>query len=88
MAEEQSTVNKIDRAVKQEIQPLFKIWCEKAELIELESKMLFLKEFDERNLNEYEQLDELQKEYNYFVDLRTYQNHWRKLKKKIFKILP
>ena len=47
-----------------------------------------LKEFDERNLNEYEQIDELQKDFNYYYDLRTYQNHWKKLKKKIYKILP
>ena len=87
MADEQS-VNKIDRAIKQEIQPLYKVWCERARLTELECRMLYLKEFDERKLNEYEQLDLLQKEFKYYVDLRTYQNHWRKLKKKIFKILP
>lgn len=87
MADELS-VDKIDRAIKHEIQPLFKLWCEVAELTEVECKILYLKEFDDRKLNEYQQLDELQREFKYYVDLRTYQNHWRKLKKKIFKILP
>lgn len=87
MAEEQS-INKIDRAIKQEIQPLYQVWCEKANLTELEKRILFLKEFDDRNLNEWEQMDELQRDFNYYVELRTYQNHWKKLKKKIFKILP
>lgn len=41
-----------------------------------------------RKLNEYEQIDLLQQEFNYYYDLRTYQNHWKKLKKKIYKILP
>lgn len=87
MTDEQS-VDKIDKAVKKQIQPLYEVWCQEANLTELEKKILFLKEFDDRNLNEYEQIDILQKEFNYFYDLRTYQNHWRKLKKKLYKILP
>lgn len=87
MASEQS-VDKIDKEVKQYIKPLFKLWCEKANLTELESRILYLKEFDDRNLNEYQQIDILQNEFNYYYDLRTYQNHWKKLKKKIYKILP
>lgn len=87
MADEQS-IDKIDREVKRHIKPLHQLWCEKANLTSIECKMLYLKEFDDRKLNEYEQIDELQKEFNYYYDLRTYQNHWRKLKKKIYKILP
>lgn len=87
MAEEQS-IDKIDKEVKKHIQPLYDLWCEKANLTDLEKKILFLKEFDDRKLNEYQQIEELQKEFDYYYDLRTYQNHWKKLKKKIFKILP
>lgn len=82
------SVDKIDKEVKKHIQPLFEIWCEKAMLNETESQILYLKEFDDRKLNEYEQIEELKEKLNYFYDLRTYQNHWRKIKKKIFKILP
>lgn len=85
MGEEPS---KIDKALKQQIRPLYEKWCEEAKLTDIEKRILFLKEFDERKLNEYEQMNELQKEFNYYYDLRTYQNHWKKLKKKIFKILP
>ena len=87
MAEEQS-IDKIDREVKKHIQPLYELWCEKANLTDLEKRILYLKEFDDRKLNEWEQLDELEKEFNYYVSFKTYQNHWRKLKKKIYKILP
>lgn len=87
MAEEQS-IDKIDREVKRHIQPLYEVWCERANLTDLEKRILYLKEFDERKLNEYEQMDLLQKEFAYYYDLRTYQNHWRKIKKKIYKILP
>ena len=87
MDEEQST-NKIDIEVKKCIIPLYEIWCEKANLTELEKRILYLKEFDDRNLNEYQQIDLLQNEFNYYYDLRTYQNHWKKVKKKIYKILP
>ena len=87
MVDEQS-IDKIDREVKRHIQPLYELWCEKANLTDLEKKILYLKEFDERKLNEYEQLDELEKEFNYYVSFKTYQNHWKKLKKKIYKILP
>lgn len=86
--EEEMSINKIDKEIKKHIRPLYDTWCEKANLTEIEKYILFLKEFDERNLNEYEQMDILQKEFNYYYDLRTYQNHWKKLKKKIFKILP
>lgn len=87
MAGEQS-IDKIDREVKCQIQPLYEVWCEKANLTDLEKRILYLKEFDDRKLNEYQQIDILQKEFNYYYDLRTYQNHWKKLKKKIYKILP
>lgn len=87
MDEEQS-IDKIDKEIKRHIRPLYEVWCEKASLTELEKHILFLKEFDERKLNEYDQLDELQKEFNYYVSFKTYQNFWRKLKKKIYKILP
>ncbi len=87
MDEEQS-IDKIDKEVKRHIQPLYTVWCEKAHLTEIEKRILYLKEFDYRKLNEYEQIDILKKEFNYFYDLRTYQNHWKKLKKKIFNILP
>lgn len=87
MAGEQS-IDKIDKEVKRHIQPLYVLWCEKANLTELEKRMLYLKEFDDRKLNEYEQLDELERDFNYYVSFKTYQNHWRKLKKKIYKILP
>ena len=82
------SIDKIDTEVKKYIQPLYELWCEKANLTELEKRMLYLKEFDDRKLNEYEQIDILQAEFNYYYDLRTYQNHWKKLKKKIYKILP
>lgn len=87
MADEQS-IDKIDRAVKRQIQPLYEIWCEKANLTAIEKRILYLKEFDDRRLNEWEQLDELERDFNYYVSFKTYQNHWRKLKKKIYKILP
>lgn len=86
--EEEQSGDRIDKAVKQQIQPLYELWCKEANLSELESKILYLKEFDDRNLNEIQQIDILQKEFGYYYDLRTYQNHWRKLKKKIYKILP
>jgi hypothetical protein len=82
------SIDKIDKEVKRHIQPLYEVWCEKAHLNGLERKILYLKEFDDRKLNEYEQIDILQEEFNYYYDLRTYQNHWKKLKKKIYKILP
>ena len=87
MVEEQS-IDKIDRAIKVQIRPLYDMWCEKANLTELERRILFLKEFDDRKLNEWEQLDELERDFNYYVSFKTYQNHWRNLKKKIYKILP
>ena len=86
--EDEQSIDKIDKEVKHYIQPLYQVWCEKANLTSLERKILYLKEFDDRKLNEYEQIDELQIEFNYYYDLRTYQNHWKKLKKKIYKILP
>ena len=82
------SIDKIDREVKKHIRPLYDVWCEKANLTIIEKRILYLKEFDERKLNEYEQIDILQKEFNYYYDLRTYQNHWKKLKKKIYKVLP
>ena len=86
--EDEQSIDKIDKEVKRHIQPLFEVWCEKANLTDLEKRILYLKEFDAMKLNEYEQMDVLQKEFGYYYDLRTYQNHWRKLKKKIYKILP
>lgn len=88
MEDEQSTENKIDKEVKRYIRPLYDDWCEKANLTELEKRILYLKEFDYRKLNEWEQLDELERDFNYYVSFKTYQNHWKKLKKKIYKILP
>lgn len=85
---EERSIDKIDKEIKRNIRPLYEVWCEKANLTDIEKRILFLKEFDERKLNEYEQLDELQKEFNYYVSFKTYQNFWRKLKKKIYKILP
>lgn len=86
--DEERSIDKIDKEIKRHIRPLYEVWCEKANLTNIEKRILFLKEFDERKLNEYEQIDILQKEFNYYYDLRTYQNHWKKLKKKIYKILP
>lgn len=86
--EDGQSIDKIDREVKRHIQPLYNEWCEKANLTEIEKRILYLKEFDDRKLNEYEQMDVLQEEFSYYYDLRTYQNHWKKLKKKIYKILP
>lgn len=86
--DEERSIDKIDKAIKEQIRPLYEVWCEKANLTEVEKRILFLKEFDERKLNEYEQLDELQEKFNYYVSFKTYQNHWRKLKKKLYKILP
>lgn len=87
MQDEQS-VNKIDREIKTYIRPLYDEWREEAKLTDLESRILYLKEFDDKNLNEYEQINILQKEYGYYYDLRTYQRFWKKIKKKIYKILP
>lgn len=86
--EDEQSIDKIDREVKRHIQPLYDSWCDKAMLNGLERRILYLKEFDDRKLNEYEQMDILQEEFDYYYDLRTYQNHWKKLKKKIYKILP
>lgn len=81
--------DKIDCAIKRHIQPIYYDWCRRAKLTELESRILYLKEFDDRKLNEEEQLDELQRDFNYFVEKRTYQRYWEKIKvKKIFPILP
>lgn len=85
---EEPSINKIDKEIKRHIQPLYEVWCEKANLTELEKRILFLKEFDDRKLNEYDQLDELQKDFNYYVSFKTYQNFWRKIKHKIYRILP
>ena len=60
MDEEQS-IDKIDKEVKRHIQPLYTVWCEKAHLTEIEKRILYLKEFDYRKLNEYEQIDILKK---------------------------
>jgi hypothetical protein len=86
--EDEQSIDKIDREVKRQIRPLYDLWCEKANLTDLEGRILYLKEFDDRKLNEYEQIDILQTEFSYYYDLRTYQNHWKKIKKKIYKILP
>lgn len=86
--QDELSIDKIDKAIKQQIKPLYEVWSEKANLTELEKQVLFLKKFDDRKLNEYEQLDELQKKFNYYVSFKTYQNFWRKIKNKIFKILP
>lgn len=86
--DEEPSINKIDKEIKRHIQPLYEVWCEKANLTELEKRILFLKEFDDRKLNEYDQLDELQKDFNYYVSFKTYQNFWRKIKHKIYRILP
>lgn len=86
--QDEPSIDKIDKEIKRHIQPLYEVWCEKANLTDLEKRILFLKEFDERKLNEYDQLDELQKEFNYYVSFKTYQNFWRKIKKRIYKILP
>ena len=86
--EDGQSIDKIDREVKRQIRPLYDLWCEKANLTGLEGRILYLKEFDDRKLNEYEQFDILQIEFSYYYDLRTYQNHWKKIKKKIYKILP
>lgn len=89
MGDELLGSNKIDKAVKECIKPLYYDWCERAKLTPLESRILYLKEFDDRKLNEWEQLEELKRDFNYFVDLRTYQRYWEKIKrKKIFPILP
>ena len=85
---EEPSVDKIDKEFKRHIRPLYEVWREKACLTEIEKRILFLKEFDDRKLNEWEQLDELEKDFNYYVSFKTFQNHWRKLKKKIYKILP
>lgn len=87
MQEEQS-IDKIDKEFKKHIRPLYEVWCEKANLNDVESEILYLKEFDDRKLNEIEQMDILREEFNYYYDLRTYQNHWKRIKKKIYKILP
>ena len=85
---EEPSVDKIDKEFKRHIRPLYEVWCEKANLTDLEKRILYLKEFDDRKLNEWEQLDELERDFNYYVSFKTYQNRWRKLKKKIYKILP
>ena len=85
----EQSIDKIDRELKQYIQPKYYEWCEKAKLNPLESRILYLKEFDERKLNEWEQLEELKRDFGYFVETRTYQRYWEKIKKKkIFPILP
>lgn len=87
MANEQS-IDKIDKEVKKQIQPLFEVWSKQANLTDIESKILYLKEFDDRNLNEFEQLNVLGKEFNYYYSLPAYQKFWKRIKKKIYKILP
>ena len=86
---DERSIDKIDREVKKQIRPLYDDWCERANLTDLEKRILFLKEFDERKLNEWEQLEELKRDFNYYVELRTYQYYWEKIKKKkLYKILP
>lgn len=79
--------DELEKAIKDFSKPLFTLWSTKAKLNKIERQILFFKLFDERKLNENEQLEELQKNFDYYYDLRTYQNHWRKLKNKILKIL-
>ena len=79
--------DELEKAIKDFSKPLFTLWSTKANLNKIEQKILFLKCFDTRNFNEMEQIEELQKKFDYYYDLRTYQNHWRKLKNKILKIL-
>ena len=79
--------DELEKAIKDFSKPLFTLWSTKAKLNKIERKILFLKLFDERKLNENEQLEELQKVFNYYYDLRTYQNHWKNLKNKIIEIL-
>ena len=81
--------NKIAREIKRYIQPKYYEWCEEGKLTPLECRILYLKEFDDRKLNEFDQLEELKRDFGYFVDVRTYQRYWEKIKrKKIFPILP
>lgn len=87
MQDEQS-INKIDREVKKHIQPLFEVWSVNANLTDIEKRILYLKEFNGVKLNENEQLDMLQEEFGYYYDLRTYQRMWKRIKKKLYKILP
>ena len=83
------SIDKIDSAIKSYILPKYYDWCEEAKLTPLESRILYLKEFDDRKLNEADQLEELKRDFGYFVEVRTYQRYWEKIKrKKLFPILP
>lgn len=87
--QEERLPDKISVEIKRYIQPKFYDWCERAKLTPLESRILYLKEFDERKLNEADQLEELKRDFGYYVEVRTYQRYWEKIKrKKIFPILP
>ena len=88
MVNERQRKDKIEVAFRENNMPLFKVWCEAAELNELESEVLFLKRFDERCLTEPEIIEILQKKFNYYYSDRAFRKFWYKIQKKIEKIIP
>lgn len=74
--------DKISDLIINEIAPLYKIWTEEAKLDELESKVLYHKLFNKEKPTEIEIAEMLHYEE------RTIRRIWKKVRHKIYKILP
>ena len=74
--------DKISDLIIKEITPLYKIWIETAKLDDIESKVLFHKLFNPNKPTEADIADILGYEE------RTIRRIWKKVRNKIYKILP
>lgn len=74
--------DKISDLIIKEIIPLYKIWIEMAKLDEFESKVLYHKLFNPNKPTETDIADMLGYEE------RTIRRIWKKVRNKIYKILP
>ena len=74
--------DKISDLIIKEITPLYKIWIETANLNDIESKVLFHKLFNPNKPTETDIADILGYEE------RTIRRIWKKVRNKIYKILP
>lgn len=74
--------DKISDLIIKEITPLYKIWIETANLNDIESKVLFHKLFNPNKPTETDIADMLSYEE------RTIRRIWKKVRNKIYKILP
>lgn len=80
--------DKIRKAFVRETMPLFEVWVAACELDEIEAEILRLKRFDENDPNEEEILAILRDKFNYYYEGRQFRRHWRRIRRKIEKIIP